>query len=116
MTFIQPGEPSPKKSPYARSDAAFEEAQAARHAARERSKEASWDQAVRQTKVWTVSTAADALKLMPSAVQQMYLLAEESTLNRAGVLRLFPAVAPSTREAWAGYATPEKSPTSKKGT
>lgn len=106
MSFILPGDPIPKKDPYAKSDAAFAEAQAARHKARARDKQNAWDKAVKSVSTWTPSSAVEAMTAMPSTLQQMYLLAEESTLNRSEVLRFFPAVAPTTREAWTGFATP----------
>lgn len=99
-------EPVRKKNPYANSDRAWEEAKAARHAARARTKERTWQVACDQLARWTPTSAVEAMHRMPSGVQQMYALAEESNLNRIEVLRFFPAVGQSTREAWAEFATP----------
>jgi hypothetical protein len=107
MTYLLPGEPRPKKNPYEKHDRAFEEAKAARAIRRVRDKALSWEKAVTQVRGWQPSTAVEALRAMPTGIQQMYLLAEETQLNRAEVLRLFPAVAPSTRAAWAEHAAPE---------
>jgi hypothetical protein len=107
MTYLLPGEPRPKKNPYANQDTQYEEAKAARKRNRERDKRLSWERAVKQVSVWTPSMAVEALTAMPAALQQMYLLAEEQTHNRQEVLRFFPAVAPSTRRTWAGLATPK---------
>lgn len=105
-SFIVPGEPRPKKDPYAKHDRAFEEAQAARHRRRDRDKALAWEKAVRAVRGWTSTSAVEALSVMPTTLQQMYLLAEELNQNRPEVLRFFPGVAPSTRRAWAGLATP----------
>ena len=105
-SFILPGEPAPKKDPYANADRAFQEAQEARRGRRASDKKLAWLKAVKQLKAWTTSMAVEALRAMPRALQQMYLLAEEQGLNRNEVTRFFPAVAPSTREAWAEFATP----------
>jgi hypothetical protein len=105
-SFIVPGEPRPKRDPYAKHDRQFEEAQAARKARRARDKALAWDKAVKQVRAWTSSSAVEALQAMPTALQQMYLLAEELNQNRAEVLRFFPAVAPSTREVWSEVVSP----------
>lgn len=97
-------------------DAAFQEAVAARHAARARAKRQSWERAIEVPPKSTPSTFVSQLKNMPLAQRDLYLLAEEATLNRQDVLRWFPPVAPSARELWAEYATPQPSPTAKKGT
>jgi hypothetical protein len=110
MTFLLPGTPAPKKDPYANADRAYEEAKAARQARRGRDKALSWEKAQKQVRGWTTSMAVEALNAMPTGLQQMYLLAEETQLNRAEVQRFFPAVAPSTREAWAGLASPQEPP------
>jgi len=106
MSFILPGTPAPLKNPYEKSDESFEEAKAARHASRSRAKRASWDAAVKQLSVWTPAMAVEAMSAMPQTLQQQYLFAETLGLNRTEVLRFFPAVAPSTREAWSAVATP----------
>ena len=110
MTFILPGTKPPVRAVGAKENAAYEEAKAARHAARARDKRLSWTKAVKQVSTWTPSMAVEALTNMPPVLQQQYLLAEECNLNRAEVLRYFPAVAPSTRRAWAELATPPASP------
>jgi hypothetical protein len=121
-SFILPGDPIPKKDPYANSDRAYEEAKAARLARKSKDKSLSWEKALHQVKVWTPSMAVEALTRMPIGIQQMYLLAEETSFNRTEVTRFFPAVAPSTREAWADHVgpaveetPPKKSPAPKRG-
>lgn len=106
----QLGQPSPG------ADAQFAEAVEARHKQRARAKQKMWDAAVEVPPKSTPSTFVAQLKSMPSAQRDLYLLAEEATLNRQDVLRWFPTVAPSARELWAEYATPQPSPTAKKGT
>lgn len=113
-SVIVRGEPAPKKNPYASADRAFEEAQAARRARKGREKVLAWERAVKSMKTWTPSSAVEALTRMPVGIQQMYLLAEEQGLNRDAVQRFFPAVAPSTREAWAEFATPAVAPAASK--
>jgi hypothetical protein len=108
MSYILPGDPIPKKDPYAKSDAAFSEAQAARHARRSRDKQLAWDKAAQQLKVWTPSMAVEAMSGMPGGLQQMYCLIEELGENREAVLRFFPAVGTATREAWAGFSVAPK--------
>ena len=92
------------EAPRLTADEQWEIARQEREKRRAGDKQATWDAAVERLRLMNPAGAVRTIQGMPPALQQLYLLAEETTSNRSDILQFFPAAGPTARETWRPYA------------